>query len=251
MRRSSFAQPLPDGERNRARGHYADGSEVEGGALVYPELAAAGLWTTPSDLARFAIALQQSWKAGTAFLNTVQAHDLLKPGLNNYAQGLFVVGEGEHLRFMHSGGNAGFKSTYAMYLESGDGVVVMTDGDNGSYLGGEIVKAVSSAYGWPDFKPRPVQPAPLDIAVARRYAGTYRLDVFEGRYANRYDLQFDGKDWMLVMPDIGATRLVPTGAASLVAPETGESIELAQDGTQDVVLIGGRKAHRVPHSKLL
>ncbi|MFS2137294.1 serine hydrolase domain-containing protein [Duganella sp. Dugasp56] len=164
MRRSSFAQPLPAGERNRARGHYADGSGVEGGALVYPELAAAGLWTTPSDLARFAIALQQSWKAGTAFLNTVQAHDLLKPGLN---------------------------------------------------------------------------------------AGIYRLDVFEGRYANRYDLQFDGKDWMLVTPDIGATLLVPTGAASLVAPETGESIELAQDGTQDVVLIGGRKAHRVPHSKLL
>jgi CubicO group peptidase (beta-lactamase class C family) len=246
MRRSSFAQPLPAGERNRARGHYADGSEVEDGALVYPELAAAGLWTTPSDLARFAIALQQSWKAGTAFLGTVQAHDLLKPGLNNYAQGLFVVGEGEHRRFMHSGGNAGFKSTYAMYLESGDGVVVMTDGDNGSYLGGEVVKAVSSAYGWPDFKPRPVQAAPLDIAAARRYVGVYRLDVFEGRYANRYDLQFDGKDWMLVTPDIGATRLVPTGAASLVAPETGESIELAQDGTQDLLLIGGRKAHRAP-----
>ncbi len=53
---------------------------------------------------------------------------------------------------MHAGGNTGFKSTYAMYLDSGNGVVVMTDGDNGSHLGGEIVKAVASVYCWPDVK---------------------------------------------------------------------------------------------------
>jgi CubicO group peptidase (beta-lactamase class C family) len=248
MERSTFAQPLPAAERNRARGHYADGSEVEGGAFVYPELAAAGLWTTPSDLARFAIAVQRSWKTGTAFLSATEARDLLTPALNNYAQGLFVVGDGEHKRFMHAGGNTGFKSTYAMYLDSGNGVVVMTDGDNGSYLGGEIVKSVSSVYGWPDFKPRQAQSAPLDLATATRHVGIYQLDRFEGRFANRYELRFDGKDWTLVMPDIGATRLVPTGKTSLVSPETGDIIELTQDGAQDLLLIGGRKAHRSPDS---
>lgn len=248
MRRSTFAQPLPAAEHNRARGHYADGSEVEGGAFVYPELAAAGLWTTASDLARFAIGVQQSWKIGTAFLSTTKARDLLTPALNNYAQGFFVVGDGEHKRFMHSGGNTGFKSTYAMYLDSGNGVVVMTDGDNGSYLGGEIVKAVASAYDWPDFKPRLAQMAPLDLATATRHVGIYQLDNFEGRFANRYELRFDGKDWTMVMPDIGATRLVPTGKTSLVSPETGDIIELMQDGAQDLLLIGGRKAHRSPDS---
>ena len=248
MRRSTFAQPLPAAEHNRAHGHYVDGSEVKGGAYVYPELAAAGLWTTASDLARFAIAVQQSWKTGTAFLSASEARELLTPGLNNYAQGLFVVGNGEHKRFMHSGGNTGFKSTYAMYLDSGNGAVVMTDGDNGSYLGGEIVKAVASAYGWPDFKPRLAHPAPLDLATATRHVGIYQLDRFEGRFANRYELRFDGKDWTLVMPDIGATRLVPTGNASLVSPETGEIVELTRDGTGDVLLIGGRKARRSPDS---
>lgn len=67
MRRSTFAQPLPAAERNHARGHYVDGSEVDGGAFVYPELAAAGLWTTASDLARFAIGVQQSWKPARPF----------------------------------------------------------------------------------------------------------------------------------------------------------------------------------------
>ena len=248
MRRSTFAQPLPAAEHKRAHGHYADGSEVEGGAFVYPELAAAGLWTTASDLARFAIGVQQSWKNGTAFLSATEARDLLTPALNNYAQGLFVVGDGEHKRFMHAGGNTGFKSTYAMYLDSGNGVVVMTDGDNGSYLGGEIVKAVASAYGWPDFKPRLAQTAPLDLATATRHLGIYQLDRFEGRFANRYELRFDGKDWTMVMPDIGATRLVPTGKTSLVSPETGDIIELTQDGAQDLLLIGGRKAHRSPDS---
>jgi CubicO group peptidase (beta-lactamase class C family) len=246
MGRSTFAQPLPAAEHNRAHGHYADGAEVEGGAFVYPELAAAGLWTTASDLARFAIAIQQSWKTGTSFLSAAQARDLLTPALNNYAQGLFVVGAGEHKRFMHSGGNTGFKSTYAMYLDSGDGVVVLTDGDNGSYLGGEIVKEVASAYGWPDFQPRLAQAAPLEMANARRHIGTYQLDTFEGRFANRYELRLDGNEWSMVMPDIGATRLVPTGTTSLVSSETGDIIELARDGAQDLLLIGGRKAHRSP-----
>jgi hypothetical protein len=227
----------------RARGHYVDGSEVEGGARVYPELAAAGLWTTASDLARFAIGIQQSWKSGTSFLTQGEAQDLLAPGLDKYTQGVFVVGEGEHRRFMHSGGNAGFKSTYAMYLQDGNGVVVLTDGDNGSYLGGEIVKAVAAVYGWPDFQPRVVERGVLDTELASRHIGAWRLDKFDGRFANRYELRADGAAWTLVMPDIGATRLVPTGARTFVAPETGETIELTP--TADRLVIGGRTAQRI------
>jgi CubicO group peptidase (beta-lactamase class C family) len=245
MRRSTFAQPLPAAETNRARGRYADGSAVEGGARVYPELAAAGLWTTAGDLARFAIGIRDAWKTGTAFLTRDEARDLLTPGLEHYAQGVFVVGDGEHKRFQHSGGNAGFKSTYAMYLDRGDGVVVLTDGDNGSYLGGEIVKAVAAAYGWPDFQPRPATRGALDGVAAQRYLGDWRLDRFEGRFANRYALRSDGTTWTLVMPDIGATPLVPTGGRTLVAPETGDTIELAERDGQDVLLIGGRTARRI------
>src|SRR5262249_43707111 len=61
MERSTFDQPLPAGRaRLAATGYLADRSAVQGHWHVYPEMAAAGLWTTPSDLARFAISVQES-----------------------------------------------------------------------------------------------------------------------------------------------------------------------------------------------
>jgi len=60
MRSSTYEQPLPEPLHERAAaGYRADGTKVEGGWHVYPEMAAAGLWTTPSDLARYIIAIQR------------------------------------------------------------------------------------------------------------------------------------------------------------------------------------------------
>lgn len=61
MSSSTYRQPIPhDRAPETASGHYADRSVVPGKWHVYPEMAAAGLWTTPSDLARFAIEIQLS-----------------------------------------------------------------------------------------------------------------------------------------------------------------------------------------------
>jgi len=43
-----------------AAGYRANGEAVPGRWRVHPEVAAAGLWTTASDLARFALGIQQS-----------------------------------------------------------------------------------------------------------------------------------------------------------------------------------------------
>ena len=56
MTNSTYSQPLPaDWRKKAATGYRSDGREVEGKIHVYPEMAAAGLWTTPTDLAKFAI----------------------------------------------------------------------------------------------------------------------------------------------------------------------------------------------------
>ena len=61
MTRSTFAQPLPaDLAESAASGHRVDGMPVEKGWYVYPEAAAEGLWTTPTDLVQLMIALQQA-----------------------------------------------------------------------------------------------------------------------------------------------------------------------------------------------
>ncbi|WP_177229411.1 serine hydrolase domain-containing protein [Dyella sp. OK004] len=242
MNHSTFAQPLPASAPAHASGHFFDGTEVEGGAYVYPEEAAAGLWTTPEDLANLLIAIRHAALEGGPFLSSASAQEMLTPKLNNYAFGVFVVGEGERRRFMHSGGNAGFKSTYVMFLGSGNGVVVMTNGDNGSYLGGEFVKAVAMAYHWPDFRPRDAVPAAVDHDVAAAHLGSYRYEKFEGRFPNRVVLAKQGSDWSLVLPDLGPVRIVPTGPLSFVAPETGETIEMSSGQELPFLMIGGRKA---------
>ena len=61
MKNSSYVQPPVD-TANLATGYYNDGSPVPGKYHVYPEQAAAGLWTTPSDLARYMIDCQLTLK---------------------------------------------------------------------------------------------------------------------------------------------------------------------------------------------
>ena len=57
MSNSTFAQPLPhERETQAVMGHFADGKEVLGGWHVFPEHAAAGLWSTPTDLANLLLA---------------------------------------------------------------------------------------------------------------------------------------------------------------------------------------------------
>jgi CubicO group peptidase (beta-lactamase class C family) len=73
---------------------------------VYPEQAATGLWTTPSDLARFAIEVQPAihGPAGVV-LNQATAREMIAPvGLGSFAFGLEISKTGEGWYFSHSGG---------------------------------------------------------------------------------------------------------------------------------------------------
>ncbi|MGF6710274.1 CubicO group peptidase (beta-lactamase class C family) [Luteibacter sp. W1I16] len=240
MRDSTFAQPLPASILH-ASGHAADGKPVPGGANTYPELAAAGLWTTPHDLARWLIGVRDAEEGRPSFMPTGAARTMLTPGMTKYGLGVFVSGEGEHRRFMHSGGNLGFKSSYVMFLTSGNGVVVLTDGDNGSYLGGEFIKAVAAAYGWPDFAPRVATRATLDEKTMARYIGHYRFADADSRGNRDLSLIREGARWFLDLPDIGRAGLVPTSALAFVAPETGFAVTVDEDGS---LRVGSRVARK-------
>lgn len=68
MTRSTYEQPLPKGRLGEAAIPYrSDGKPVEGGPHTYPEMAPAGLWTTPSDLARYALQVQSTLADRTQF----------------------------------------------------------------------------------------------------------------------------------------------------------------------------------------
>ncbi|WP_171026246.1 serine hydrolase [Mesorhizobium comanense] len=176
MARSSYRQPLPAGDlRNAAMPHNADGDPVTGGPHVYPELAAAGLWTTPSDLARFDLALLDAW-AGRPMpvLSQPATVQMLTPGLGNYGLGLIVRSSSPHRRFGHDGVNAGFINSM-IASETGDGAIVMTNGDQGDVLVAEIMQSIAAEYQWPDWIRKERKLAVVDPTLLDRLVGDYRL----------------------------------------------------------------------------
>ena len=152
MVHSTFQQPIPEKLQPLVATPYdKDGNAIEGGPHTYPEMAVAGLWTTPSDLALFASAIQDALagKPG-AIVSPSTAHEMLQPVLGFYALGFAIAGNGPNRYFSHPGVNAGFVAFLFAY-EKGDGVVLMTNGQNSKELGLEIVHALAKQYGWTEF----------------------------------------------------------------------------------------------------
>jgi len=152
MVHSTFQQPLPEKLQPLVAMPYdRDGNAIEGGPHTYPEMAVAGLWTTPSDLALFALAIQDALagKPG-AIVSPSTAHQMLQRVLGFYALGFAVAGDGPNRYFSHPGVNAGFVAFLFAY-ENGDGLVLMTNGQNSKALGLEIIDALAKQYGWSEF----------------------------------------------------------------------------------------------------
>lgn len=137
-----------------ASGHLGRGSILWNGPVVggewhvYPEQAAAGLWTTPSDLARFLIAVQKA-HAGEpdAILNHKLARDMLTPQKNSQAGlGLFLSNADDDGTFDHGGANKGFRCRLLAGKKNGNGIVVMTNSDNGSAMIDQAIRLVSQCF---------------------------------------------------------------------------------------------------------
>jgi len=148
MTRSTFEQPIPASWFQTVATPYdSGGSAVPGGPHVYPEMAPAGLWTTPSDLARYAIEVQKALAGKSAVLSAAMARQMLTP--NGQGLGPQTGGRKENPYFHHAGSNEGYKA-YLFAYNNGDGVVIMTNGNNGAHLASDILSTIDYEYKWPD-----------------------------------------------------------------------------------------------------
>jgi CubicO group peptidase (beta-lactamase class C family) len=153
MTRSTYDQTAAEIAGTAATGHGSNGRAVQGNWRRHPEMAAAGLWTTPSDLARFATALQQAL-GGTA--NPVISQDMTREMLSrikdNSGLGLFLRDNGEALTFYHAGRNAGFDSFMVASARGGTGAVIMINKNDDSSILERIAKAIAGADGWVGYR---------------------------------------------------------------------------------------------------
>jgi CubicO group peptidase (beta-lactamase class C family) len=168
MAHGTFRQPLPATlEDNSASGYDSDGAMIKGRWHTYPEMAPAGLWTTPSDLARVVLELQHGGK----ILKSATQRAMLTKLLSDFGLGIGLEDKAGRKSFSHSGGNAGFNCNLFGYLDGGEGVVVMTNGDNGWPLIEEIMRSISAEYRWAHYKQRNVMHVAPDILQG--YSGRY------------------------------------------------------------------------------
>ena len=177
MARTTFVVPLPEDYGNIAYAHDDKGAltALPRGYHSFPETAASGLWTTPTEYATMLGALIASYhgKKG-AFLPQALAIDALTP-VSPSPHGLAprIYGEAKARRMNHSGANDSYRALYDVDIETGDGAVIFTNGSNGGALHGEIMRAMSDAFGWNNF------PEALGVALPadhlRRFTGKYRL----------------------------------------------------------------------------
>ncbi|MGH7443794.1 MAG: serine hydrolase domain-containing protein [Longimicrobiales bacterium] len=179
MIHSTFEQPLPPARAEEAAtAHLSDGTPAAGRYHTYPEMAAAGLWTTPSDLARFAIEIQQAFAGDTSrILSPEMARRMLTIEAGEYGLGFGLDREDDALWFAHGGANHGFRAYFAALADDGRGAVVMTNGDVGSELAQEIMRAIAHEYDWPGFQPNERVAVALDSAQMHALAGAYRAEV--------------------------------------------------------------------------
>lgn len=147
---STFEQPLPKHRWNEtASGHDARGEAMKGNWPIHPEMAAAGLWTTPTELAHWALALADAYTGHSdRLLSKAMATQMLTEQKAPFGLGLVLGGKDQTLSFGHSGANLGFRAEFVLFPAQGKGAVIMTNGDLGSYLIDELFQSIAAEFQW-------------------------------------------------------------------------------------------------------
>jgi len=197
MTDSTFEQPLPSARAAAAAaGTHADGKTVAGRWEVVPQMAAAGLWTTPTDLAKFAIAIAAAKRgARDRAISPATARAMLTPGVD---VGEIALGNEQHRDrmglgfflgdatrpdlFGHIGDDPGFQAMLMMFADSGQGVAVMANSENGILLGDYLIERIAKEYGWKEYVPsvrQRIGAASVLLAVFQTEGVKAALDAYQ------------------------------------------------------------------------
>lgn len=151
MSNSSFEQPLAVNNTTRAAlAHDEHGRRMGPPWRIHPEQATSGLWTTPSDLAKFIIEIQTALRGPNGqVLDQRSAREMISPvGVGRFAIGVAIDQRGDGWYFTHSGSNWGYRAWMSGHVRKGYGVVIMANSDNGMALMNQIADRIEKAYNW-------------------------------------------------------------------------------------------------------
>lgn len=179
MKDSSYEQPLPaERAAMTAAGTYIDGKPVHDRWHVYPEMAAAGLWTTATDLAKFAIeiALTSQGKSNHV-LSQQTVQQMLTPVKDEVGLGFFLEKDNPG-QFGHNGADEGFQALLTINANTGNGAVIMANSDNGLAVANQLFRRITKEYGW-DYKQQAEDPWEGLFLLARLRSSAAALDRYD------------------------------------------------------------------------
>jgi CubicO group peptidase (beta-lactamase class C family) len=233
MSESTFENPLPEAFHTiAATGYRVNGNEVEGKWPIYPEMAAAGLWTTPSELINYAIEIQRiSQNKVDGILQRETVEEMLTPGLNNSGLGPFI---GEH-HFGHNGADEGFRASLIAWNEEPTALVIMVNSDNGSIIQ-EVQLAIAEEYDLPGISPFIEQVIELSQQQLSKYVGTYELQ------AGQLTIELADRGLEVTSTFIeGSILLFPKSESSFVDGRNGAAYEFdLEEGVVTGITLFGR-----------
>jgi CubicO group peptidase (beta-lactamase class C family) len=218
MMSSSYEQDMsPDRFKLAASGH-SDGKPVEGKTNKYPEMAAAGLWTTPTDLAKFAIAARlMALGKSNEVLSPETASLMFTPQIkidknSDMALGFFLEHHGQSVYYGHGGADVGFVCQLIANMDAGYGAAVMTNSDTRTGpLINEVLRSIAVEYDWKDYVPPIVEPVALSSEELGPFQGRYLLSSDSVLTVRSKDNKLEGQT-----TESPAFELVPASANEFV-----------------------------------
>ncbi len=247
MSRTTYDQH--DADPDRAFGHRDGLKQLDGGYRRYPEMAAAGLWTTATDLARFLGELMRARRgAPNALISHALAGEMFRPQSDeSYGLGVRLSRHLDSEWFGHGGDTEGFAADL-LGTSEGLGVAIMTNADVSWHVINAIRAAVGRLHAWPGM-PIPVSTAAAPPPPVGDYLTTEGIELRLERTDSGATMTLAGQRSLPLSWD-GAggwtsaelsLKIVPTSANRLVilqtrqhgpvTPLTADKVQPAEHGT--------------------
>lgn len=242
MENSTYQQPLAKEKWASASAAFnRNGEQIDGDWHNYLEQAAAGLWTTPSDLAKYIIAVQQAHKGlDERVIDQSTTKEMLTMHHDAWGLGSELSAKPQGLVFSHGGKNAGFTNSMMAYAGKGDGFVIMTNGDSGGAVINELKIAISSFYDWDLAEYSMITPKALSPELLTKIEGTY---AYQPQPEYKFSVKINGDRIDIHdLTDKDISTFVPTGNKSLQNIESGTEVEFQRNEKGEVtgLLWGGQ-----------
>ncbi len=244
MEHSEFTQPIITSEPHHiARGYTSSGTVLQGGWRNHPEQAAAGLWSTASDLAKFLLEIYNAYQGRNSIFSQEDITSMIDDERDGLVYGFIVNRSNDDISLTHYGGNAGYRTGMTISLTMGNGLVYLINSDNGGSLGNELLLSAAQVYDWSHFQQVEVQRAQVSSETLKKLPGEYTWN-------DQIDLSVsinENEDMIsLHFPNGDAYELTPIEGEQLdfIHSSTGVQVSFLRDEDFQSFSLYGQKAVR-------